>query len=294
MRIGSSDPPRGTVELASQAHDLADSPLDIENVRSLHTENTACVTKRRQKDIRAIGLDDFADLVKSLQKDVINLASSHVHVLDESFGGHDQIVEPLLRQQDVIHSVSGDDDFISSAQRDGARSSVAKDRREHGREVDRGTSGRLDHLNVPSVAARDQTVQRELQANGVHLALENLVDHDQQSRLRVLTALHISVHLDSQAVVHARLESTVCTRGFRVLSSCFRFQKENVCLRLVCNLIHVVEDVGPRGVLAFRKDNLAVDIDCGTLLRTCQFLLLSSRILSDRCTNVMGVSLSSL
>ena len=159
VRVGSGDPPRSTVELASQAHDLTDSPLDVQNIRCLYAEHAACVSKRRKKHIGAVRLDDLANLVQTLQQDVVDLAGSDVHILDKRLGCHDQVVKSLLCLQDVIHCVSRDDDLVSSTQRNRARRRVAKHRWEHGREVDRSAGGGLDHLDVAAVTARNETVQ---------------------------------------------------------------------------------------------------------------------------------------
>ena len=158
VRIGSGDPPRSTVELACQAHNFADRPLDVQDVCCLYTKHAARVTEGWEKHVRAVGLNDFANLVQSLEEDVVNLAGGDLHILDECLGCHDQIMKPLLRLQDVIHGVSRDDDLISSAQRNRARRRVSENRREHWRKVDRSTSGRLDHLDVAAMTTGNQTV----------------------------------------------------------------------------------------------------------------------------------------
>jgi len=116
VRVGSGDPPRGTVELACQAHDFTNSPLNVQNIRCLYAENTAGVAERRQKHVGAVGLNDLANLVQTLQQDVVDLAGSDVHILYKCLGCHDQIMESLLCLQDVIHCVSRDDDLVSSSE----------------------------------------------------------------------------------------------------------------------------------------------------------------------------------
>lgn len=54
------------------------------------------ISKVRQQNVRSILFDNLANLVQTLQEDVIDFASRDGNVLDERLGRQDQVMQTLL------------------------------------------------------------------------------------------------------------------------------------------------------------------------------------------------------
>ena len=83
-------------------------------------------------------------------------------------------MQSLLRLQDILLTVTSDNDLVPGSWQGSSRS-VAKDGREEGRKVDGSVGDRLDQLDVASLAAADKVVQGKLKFDGVNLSSKLVV-----------------------------------------------------------------------------------------------------------------------
>jgi len=159
------------VRAAYKNHQFTHSALDVQDIGALDSDHASLDAEWRQQDVRAIVLDDLAHFVETLKQDRIQLSVSHHDRLHEDFGGHDKIVQALLRTNDGLGGFTCNiDQIIWPAL--STRGRVAEQARKGRREVDGGSSGRLDHLDVLASAPTDQGMHGQFELHRIYIALE--------------------------------------------------------------------------------------------------------------------------
>lgn len=143
----------------------------MQDIGALDANNTSLDTEWREQDIRAIVLNDLAHFVKALKQNGIKLGVSYHHWLHKHLGGHDKIMQSLLRTQDTLRVFTCDVYQIVWSSLC-ARGCVSKQSRERRREVDGGSCSRLDDLDVLASAAADQGVHGKLELHRVNVSFE--------------------------------------------------------------------------------------------------------------------------
>lgn len=154
-----------------QSHDFPDGPLDVQDLSALNADKAPLAAQLWEENVGSVHFHHFADLIQTIEQDIVDLARIDNDILDVDFHTQDQFPQLLLRASNLLRRVSRDIDFIfASTAR--ARRGVAEDPREWRGKVDGGAGGGFDKLDVFASPSTDQGMHGQLQFNGVHMAFQ--------------------------------------------------------------------------------------------------------------------------
>lgn len=242
-----------------QSHDLPHGALDVQHFGALNTNQTPLGTELRKEDVGAVHLHHLADLVQTVEQDVVDLVRVDNDILDVDLHAHHKFLKLLLRTCNLLLRITGDVDLVLAATMS-TRRRVAENARERRREVNGRASGSLDQLDVLASTAADQGVHGQLQLHSVHVTFElvtvslsdvdrseerthNLIDHNQDPGLGMLSALHIAVDGHPEALIQPIVRGVSIRRHHRTIRVAdFRAQEEDVRARIGRQRIQMLQD----------------------------------------------------
>lgn len=156
---------------AYQGHDLPHGPLHVEDLGSLNSNQTALASQLGEQHVGAIGLHHLADLIQTVEENVVDLVRGEHDVLDIDLHTHDQFPQLLLGASDILQAFSGDVDLILTPTI-GPRRCVAENPGERRREVDGRIRGGFDHLDILARPATDEGVHGQFQFHGIDMTFQ--------------------------------------------------------------------------------------------------------------------------
>lgn len=151
-----------------QCHDFPHCPLNIEDIGALNADHSILAAHLREENIRTIHLHDLADLVEPSKQNIVDFGVSDGNIFAECFCRVDKIGQPHFCISDLIFTPASDDDFILWPS-DGVLRAVSVYSRERGWEVDCRVCRRLDIRDVFACPAADETMERQIDFDRVHM-----------------------------------------------------------------------------------------------------------------------------
>lgn len=114
---------------------------------------------------------------------------------------------------------------------------------------------------------------------GVRQWTYNLVDHDQDARLRMLTALHVSKDCNTKALIKTVVKCSTKARGLGARHLWLEEKDIGACPG--CHIINVFEYVWSDAVGCAVSDQVLIDVDEGASLRRKSGLSRSQKSMID-------------
>lgn len=257
----------------------------MQNLRPLDANQTPLASKLREQNVRTVRFHHLADLVQAVQEDVVNLVRVDNDILDVDLHAHDQFTQLLLSPGDLFLTFAGDVDLIFAPTVCSWRG-IAENTREGWRKVYSSVCSRFDELYILTSPTADQCMHCQLQLHGVHMTFElldrlankefprmngmltyDLVDHDEQSGLRMLCTLHVSIDGHPEAVI----QTAVCRVAIRgddgtISIEDLGTQEENISTGVCREGVQVFQDTRPDTLCGLIHDEVHINIHSSTPL----------------------------
>lgn len=154
-----------------QGHDLADGALNMQSFASLDTNHVALACQRREQDVGAIGFKDLANFVETGKQDAVNFGRRNGDILHIQADAGNSLMKLLLGKFDGLRALARDED-VCRVTATCSRRAVSVHLGERRREVDGSASRRLNELDVLSVAAAHELVNRQVKLGGIDNSAE--------------------------------------------------------------------------------------------------------------------------
>lgn len=95
-----------------ESHNVANSPLNVESLNTLDTDQVALSTKLWEQNESAVRLHDFPDLIQAAKQNAVDLSRRDHAILHKESRSLDQFMNLLLGRRDILWRLSSDEYFL--------------------------------------------------------------------------------------------------------------------------------------------------------------------------------------